>query len=100
VKRSARCAAVAALMLFAPGCYRVAYRSHLPAGGRIHREKLDYWFWGLRGHHEINLDKICPEGVRGWHTDATAFNLWNVFTLGIYAPRTLVVECARTGGAP
>lgn len=82
------------------GCHRVAYQSRLPAGGERHEKQLNYWFWGLSGKHDVDLDEVCPQGVARYHTDATAFGLWNVLTLGIFSPRTLVVECTSAGTRP
>jgi uncharacterized membrane protein YadS len=79
------------------GCYRVSYESRLPAGGKRHEQVLPYYVLGLVGRHAIDLDELCPEGVHAWHTEATALGLLDLVTLGIYTPRTLVVECAPGG---
>lgn len=84
----------------ASGCHRVAYQSRLPAGGERHQRQLNYFLLGIIGDHEVDLDALCPEGVARYHTDATAFGLFNVFTLGIFTPRTLVVECTGAGKRP
>src|SRR5690606_15328834 len=77
------------------GCYRTAYRTDLPKSGIKYEKRLDYFAFGLIGDHEVDLDSICPFGVAEWRTEATLFNLWDVLTLGIYSPRTLVVRCAE-----
>lgn len=86
-----------AALAAASGCHRVAYQSRLPPGGERHEKQLNYWFWGLAGKHEVDLDALCPQGVARYHSDATAFGLLNFVTLGIFTPRTLVVECTGAG---
>ena len=87
-------------LLLLGGCHRLAYQTRLPAGGKVHQQQHTYWFWGLVGKHEVDLDQLCPEGVAKVHSDDAAFGLWNFFTLGIYVPRTLVVECTGAGKRP
>lgn len=93
-----RVAAVLLPLLLTTGCHRVAYQSRLPRGGKVHEQQLTYWFWGLSGRHDVDLDALCPEGVAAFRTEATALGLWDFLTLGIYTPRTLVVECTHAGG--
>lgn len=85
---------VAAALLLG-GCYRVSYQTRMPGGGKRHEQRLHYYLLGAVGSYDIDLDEVCPEGVHAWRTDATAYGLIDFFTLGIYSPRTLVIECAR-----
>jgi hypothetical protein len=88
-----RLGALAALLL--SGCYTVSYQTRLPGTGFRREEVLSYWLFGIVGHHDIDLAKMCPHGATSWQTRATAGGLLDVITLGIYTPRTLEVECAR-----
>ena len=77
------------------GCYTVRYYTDAQPGGSHHEEGADFFLWGLVGDKQVDLDTICPQGVSRWYNQATFLNgLLSVITLGIYAPRTIVVECA------
>ena len=86
------------LVLAAPlisGCFTVRYNTDAAAGGTHHEERADFFLWGLVGEKAVSLDTICPQGVSRWYNEATFLNgFLYVITLGIYAPRTIVVECA------
>jgi hypothetical protein len=85
--------AIAALS--ASGCYTVRYYTDAQPGGSHHEEGADFFLWGLVGSKEVSLDAICPQGVSRWHNQATFLNGFLSFiTLGIYVPRTIVVECS------
>ncbi len=44
----------------------------------------------------VDLDAACPEGVARWRSEARASDWFaDVFTLGVYNPRTVTVECAE-----
>jgi hypothetical protein len=90
-----RWALVLLLLLGQLGCYTVRYQTRAPPGGLHHEERADFFFWGLVGSKDIDLDAICPDGVHAWHNEATFVNGFLFFiTFGIYAPRTVVVDCA------
>lgn len=95
--RLLRVGLAAAALFVLGGCHRVAFQTRLPTGGRIQERQLAYWWWGTVGKHDVDLDELCPEGVAAFHVDDSAFGLWNFVTLGIYVPRTLVVECTGAG---
>lgn len=77
------------------GCYTVRYQTKLEPGGESHRKMVSYFFWGLGGSHDIDLDAYCPEGVAAWSNRATFGNvLIDLVTLGIWSPRTVEIECA------
>ncbi len=81
-------------MLFS-GCFTVRYTTNRESGGTHHEEGADFFLWGLVGEKVVSLDGICPQGVARWYNQATFLNgFLYVITLGIYAPRTIVVECA------
>jgi hypothetical protein len=92
--RSARSLLLAAALLL-PGCYAVKYQTRRPRGGPQHVIGADFFFWGLVGSKDVDLDTLCPNGVHEWRNEASAVNgLVSVLTLGIYSPRTIVVDCA------
>ena len=77
------------------GCFTVRYNTDKSAVGTHHEEGADFFLWGLVGEKVVSLDSICPQGVARWYNEATFLNGFLYFiTLGIYAPRTIVVECA------
>lgn len=77
------------------GCVTARYYTDSQPGGAHHEEGADFFLWGLVGEKEVNLDAICPQGVSRWYNQATFLNGFLQFiTLGIYAPRTIVVECS------
>ena len=64
-------------------------------GARI-EERQDFYVLGLIGEHDIDLVKRCPRGTASFGDIVSPLDLlFTVGTLGIYAPRTVVVECAR-----
>jgi hypothetical protein len=85
----------AALALSTGGCYAIHYESRLPPGGPQHEERVNYFLWGFVGEKDVDLDALCPQGVHAFRSEATITNgLLFAITLGIWAPRTVVVECA------
>ena len=58
-------------------------------------DSKDYYFWGLKGEHEINTSEICGDRrVEQMQAVLTASDwIRGVFTLFIYAPRTAKVWC-------
>ncbi len=97
MRRASRLLLAVALLALTPACHHVAYQTRLPGGGRVQKKQLDYWFWGLRGKHDVDLDELCPEGVASFRTEDSWFGLIDFATLGIYTPRTLIVECTGAG---
>jgi hypothetical protein len=87
-------ASLAALAL--AGCHVVRYDTGQPASPRVVTIPVRYFFWGLKGDPTIDLDAACPEGAARWESRATFTNkLLDVVTLGIYVPRTVIIECAE-----
>ncbi len=77
------------------GCYTVRYTTNQEIGGSHHEEGASFFLWGLVGEKNVNLDTICPQGVARWYNQATFLDgFLSIITLGIYVPRTIVVECA------
>lgn len=78
------------------GCQTVQYRTGRPASARHVVQTHHFFFWGLRGKAVVDLEAACPEGVARFRNQATAGDWFaSVLTLGIWSPRTVVVECAE-----
>jgi len=94
VNRRALAATLLALAL--TGCHTIRYDTGRPPSPRHVEQKVHFFFWGLRGKPVIDLDAACPEGAARWKSQST-FGDWllDVVTLGIYGPRTVVIECAE-----
>lgn len=79
------------------GCYSVRYQTRTTEAGKRHEIPAHFFFWGLAGEKDVDLDAVCPEGPVRWSNHASAADvLLTLVTLGLYSPRTIVVECART----
>lgn len=86
------------VILLVSACSSVTMR---PYGGvkekRVpdYSDSKDYYFWGLKGEHEINTSEICGDRrVEQMQAVLTASDwIRGVFTLFIYAPRTAKVWC-------
>ena len=77
------------------GCFTVRYETRLPEGGPTKQEHAPFFLWGLAGHQDVDLDELCPGGAHAWKNGASTGDvLLSIVTLGIYAPRTIEVECA------
>ncbi len=77
-------------------CQTVKFKTPLPESGRRYEERVSFWFWGLVGKHDVDLDAACPEGAASWQNEQTFGDvLFDLFTIGIYSPRTVTVVCAE-----
>jgi len=86
---------VAALLASLAGCFATTFHTGRVSGPVRHERALAFWFWGLSGSHEVDLDQLCPAGVARFQVvSAPLDTLLDTVTLGIYSPRTAVVECA------
>ncbi|MAC48048.1 Bor family protein [Oceanospirillum beijerinckii] len=59
------------------------------------QQSYDYWWWGLKGKHSINVREVCQgRKVKQMQSVATISNVFvSVITFGIYQPRTARVWC-------
>jgi len=97
LRRALATAALVALTALASGCHTVRYDTGRPASPRHVEVKLHFYAWGLGGQPaNVELDVLCPEGAARWRSGATAGDWFlSVITLGLYTPRTVLVECAE-----
>ena len=86
--------AVAALAL--AGCHAVRYDAGRAPSQRRWEKTIHFWAWGFQGDGRVDLDAACPEGAASWQNQQTFGDLLlDLFTLGIYVPRTITVTCAE-----
>lgn len=98
--RHATLALVLAALL--AGCSTVTLR---PEGTRklatepTHQETLNYYFWGLKGEHTVDVQAICGdrEVLQMQAQDTFGNRVLTVLTLGIYYPRSARVWCGSKG---
>lgn len=87
-------ASLAALAL--AGCHVVKYDTGRPVSPRVVTIPVNYFFWGLAGRPVVDLDAACPEGAARWQNKATFGDAFlDVITVGIWSPRTVLIECAE-----
>lgn len=78
------------------GCQTIRYDTGRPASPRHVEQDIHFFLWGLSGKPVVDLEAACPEGAARWRSQATAGDWFiDVITLGIYNPRTVVIECAE-----
>lgn len=95
-RRPVAAAALLALSLVAAGCHVVRYDTGRAASPRHVEQTVHFFFWGLAGKTTIDLDVACPEGVARWQSRATFGDvLADLVTLGLWSPRTVIVECVE-----
>ncbi len=80
------------------GCSSVTMRTDQQA--KTHdtvsfQKTYPYWWWGLKGEHDINVREICQgkpvKQMQAVNTFTDSLSI--IFTLGIYMPRTARVWC-------
>jgi len=78
-------------------CHSVRFDTGRPASPRKVERTIHFTFWGLGNQPAVvDLDAACPEGVARWSSRSTAGDWFaSVLTIGIWSPRTVVIECAE-----
>jgi hypothetical protein len=97
-----RLAALAMTVALSSACATHAIKYSNPkaaaASGTVHEVNQAFFLWGLAGGDEIDLDRMCPAGVRRIESRHSAGDQFlSLITVGIYSPMSVDVEC--TGGA-
>lgn len=87
-----------ALLAAVAGCYEHTFHTGAgaPRGPVVYDHWENFWIAGLVGHHEYDLDEICPSGnatVEGYQSFLNG--LVSGLTGGIYTPTTLRIRCQR-----
>lgn len=86
---------LAALLATQAGCFATTFRTGRTGSGQVVERQVDSFFWGLVGEHVVELDLICPGGTARFEVVSKPLDtLLDTVTLGLYSPRTVVVECA------
>lgn len=89
------------LALVATGCatHTINYKNPTAqAGGATQSVKQSFFLWGLVGGSEVDLDKVCPTGVKQIQSKTgVGDQLFTIITGGIYSPMSVDVECAAGG---
>ncbi|MCB9654919.1 MAG: Bor family protein [Deltaproteobacteria bacterium] len=87
--------AVIAASTSACATHRFAYTSNLQPSGQKVEESGSYFLWGLVGEKKLAGASACPGGVASVQTQHSFVDqLLATFTVGIYTPMTITVECA------
>lgn len=89
---------IALSLLVLVACSSVTIR---PYGGEkditppSYQDSKDYYFWGLRGEHDINVTEICQQKRVMQLQSVNRLSDWalQIVTLGVYYPRTARVWC-------
>ena len=78
------------------GCHVVRYDTGRPASQQVVTVPLNFFLWGIVGDRVVDLDAACPDGAARWQNQATAGDAFiDVFTVGIWSPRTVKIQCAE-----
>jgi len=77
------------------GCHKVSYTTNHPHDN-VHISKEMFFFGGLIGEPEVDLQEICPQGTAWVQQRVTPGNaLLSYLTLGILSPITVEVRCKK-----
>jgi hypothetical protein len=88
-------AALVLALAGATGCYKVQYQTGRPGGGPTHEKKVSHFLWGAAGGGEVDLERLCPQGVATVAEQKTFVDqLLSGFTGFLYSPTSVRVECA------
>jgi len=88
-----------ALALTACNAHKVTYDTRLPRG-QVHSEWTGHYLYGNIGHTDINVRRICPQGVAKIETYRSFGNGFvGAITFGIYTPRTVRITCVSGNSA-
>lgn len=92
--------AAVAVTLTVGGCYKATFVRNVEPRGEMQERWTTFWIFGLVGTEDINVREFCPDGnVRVVRTGGNlGTGLLTAFTLGIYAPRKIYVQCGAASG--
>ena len=66
-----------------------------PRMSPVYEDYFDYYFWGLSGHPDLKLQKVCMDqkilAMKRFKNPTDIF--LTVITLGVYYPMTVQVWC-------
>lgn len=85
--------------LLLSGCYHATYVTAAEPNGEVKEGGNSFFFFGLAGTGEVNVNQECPNGASKVDVYQTFFDgFLGMLTLGIYTPRSYEVHCASGGG--
>jgi hypothetical protein len=85
--------ALAALSVLA-GCQTMRLEVAPGPAAQPVEERQSFFFWGLTPTVQVDMRSRCPYGVAQLIEETTFFDgLFEVLTLGIWAPRTTTYRC-------
>jgi len=91
------------LALASSGCatHKIQYRNPgATANGTVHSSKQSFFLWGLAGGSEVDLARVCPDGVASIESKTSPVDsILHWMTGGLYSPMTVDMRCAGGGTA-
>lgn len=82
-----------------PGCHTMRFNIADAPAGEVVTEHKSFFLWGLAPTKRVDVREKCPYGVASI-TEETNFldGLGNLFTLGIWSPRSTYYTCRPVPG--
>lgn len=92
----ARSCAFAAAIVLLPGCFNYHYRNTTQVPGDAHERWASFFLFGLVGDLEIDTRDFCEQREVADITTGSNGLTWlaTFFTMGIYAPKRVIVRCS------
>jgi hypothetical protein len=78
------------------GCtaYQMKYKNPGAQPGEKHTVKQSFFLWGLFGGDEVDIARLCPQGVAEISSsESFGDQLFFAFTGGLYSPRSVELHC-------
>ncbi len=97
MKRTLSTIAIASALVTSLGActsYQVRYKDPSAQTGKKHEVKQAFFFYGLFGGSDVDLNSLCPTGVAEISSEHSAIDglaFW--VTAGLYAPMSVDVHC-------
>lgn len=86
--------AVGALLALG-GCYKNTIVTGATASSSTHKEKANFFIYGLIGEHDVDVAGICPNGVAWMQSRMDVGDcLLSCITFSLYTPLTVEVKCS------
>ncbi len=79
----------------ASACYKVQYKNPNAQIGTSHSVKQKFFLWGALGGEQVDLNKLCPQGVAEIASEHSFIDIvLYSLTGGLYTPVSVEVHCA------
>jgi hypothetical protein len=77
------------------GCHTMRFETGAGAQGNVVEQRTSFYFWGLHPTREIDVRQHCPNGALAIREETRVEDGFaDLFTLGIWSPRTTLFFCA------